>query len=168
MATPIEVRVMEMLSAIEVPANAAEQIGAMGTEAVTVVCEAALGSYPGLRFKVRTNAASMVAKLDHPQAAETLSLLINDASADIAVRALRGVARRHAAQYVPEIAKVLRLSSTEPHAAAEAIQTLRSLGTPEARGVLEAYASAAVEQVPHRGSPVVRKVLETPLRPRTR
>jgi hypothetical protein len=167
MPTAIEVRVMEILSAIEVPADAAKQIEAMGTEAVTVVCEAALGSYPGLRFKVRTNAAAMVAKLDHPQAAETLSLLINDASADIAVRALRGVARRQATQYVPEIAKVLRLGSTDPHAAAEAIQTLRALGTPEARAVLEAYTSAAVEQVPHRTSPVVRKMLETPPRPRT-
>ena len=57
MATETEIWVLNLLSATEVPQNAPEQIEAAGTEAVNVACEAALGTYVGMRPKIRSNAA---------------------------------------------------------------------------------------------------------------
>ena len=64
-----------MLGAIEPPPDAAEQIEAMGPQAVNVACEAALGTYIELRPKVRTNAAAVVGRMNNEQARETLALL---------------------------------------------------------------------------------------------
>src|SRR6185437_8673678 len=100
--------VLAMLAATEPPRDAAEQIEAMGPEAVNVACEAALGTYVQLRPKVRTNAAAIVGRMDNDQARETLSLLVTDANEDVAIRALRAVGRRDEPLLVQRAGLVLR------------------------------------------------------------
>ena len=72
MPTESEVRVMDVLTSIEIPPNAAQTIVSWGNEAVTVVCEAALGTYPGFRPKVRNNAVALLGQMSHRQATETI------------------------------------------------------------------------------------------------
>ena len=71
MPTENEIRVLRLLSAIEISPNAGATIEGWGNEAVTVLCEAALGSYPGLRQKVRTNAVSVLGSMSHPNCGVT-------------------------------------------------------------------------------------------------
>jgi HEAT repeat protein len=159
MPTDVEVRVMRMLAAIEVPANAPEIIETLGTEAVTVVCEAALGSYPGLRPKLRTNAVAVVGRMTHPQARETLALLITDESPGVAMRALRAAGRRKDEGLVDRIGAVLRRPTTDELTANEAIRALRSIDSTAAARALDAYAKASGDQVPHRRSALVERAL---------
>ena len=60
MPTDIEVRLMRLLNSIELRRGLAGEIEAMGTEAVTVVCDAALGTYVGQRPWIRNRAAALV------------------------------------------------------------------------------------------------------------
>lgn len=159
MPTEAEVRVMTMLSGIEVPRTAGDAIAALGNEAVTVVCEAALGAYAGVRDKVRTNAVSVLGGIDHPQAKETIALLVTDDEPDIAVRAMRSAAAQGNAIAVPRLDDVLRRPASSPILAAEAVSALRAIDTPAARESLERYRAATDGAPAHRQSPVVREML---------
>jgi HEAT repeat protein len=159
MPTETERRVLQMLSAIEVSPDAPALIEAMGTDAVTVVCEAALGTYEGVRLKVRSNAAAVVGRMSHPQALETLALLVNDASPDVATRAVRAIARRGDAHLVPRIAELLTQASTADWLAAEAVRALAAFDLPAAREALASYAATPPERLHHRGSAVVEAAL---------
>jgi hypothetical protein len=159
MATDVEIRVMRLLSAIEVPPDAATLIEEMGTEAVTVACEAALGSYPGLRPKVRTNAVSVIGRMTHPQARETLAMLVTDETPRVALHALRAAGRRQDDSLVGHIGTVLRRPTTDQFTANEAIRALRAIGSPAAQRELDEYAGASPEGLPHRSSALVQQAL---------
>jgi hypothetical protein len=158
MPTETEIKVMRLLTAIEIPPSAAEQILAWGNEAVTVVCEAALGVLPGLRDKVRTNAVALLGWVDHPQAMETLALLVTDPDQDVAARAMRAAGRRKSEQAVDGLARVLTTPSTAPILAAEAVKALQAIGSGTALAALSRY-EASADAYPHRNSTVVRDVL---------
>jgi len=159
MPTEAEIRVMEILSAIEVPRNAGEMIEAMGNEAVTVVCEAALGSYPGLREKVRTNAVAVLGTIDHQQAEESIALLVADTKPDVAVRAMRSAGIQKNAAAVSRLDEVLQRSESTPVLAAEAVKALRAIATPKARQSLERYQTAEGSMPAHRRSALVEDIL---------
>lgn len=161
MPTENEIRVMKVLTAIEIdPLKTAQKIKEWGNEAVSVVAEAALGVYPGMRLKVRTNAVALLGWIDHPQAAETLALLVNDANQDVAIRALRAAGRRKDDTLVDYVGSVLTRANTSPILAAEAAKALIAIGTGKSQAALQAYEAANSEQYPHRASAVVRDVLQ--------
>ncbi|MDQ3956747.1 MAG: HEAT repeat domain-containing protein, partial [Actinomycetota bacterium] len=107
MPTPIETRVFKLLSAIEVPRRTAKVIENMGTEAVTVVSDAALGTYPDLRPKVRSTAVTVLGGMSHPQAREALLLLIHDPHPNLQIRAMRAAGRQKNATAGEKIAQVI-------------------------------------------------------------
>jgi HEAT repeat protein len=159
MPTPTEIRVMRLLTVIDAaPTDMARGVMAEGTAGVTVVCEAALASYPGLREKVRMNAIALLGWLDHPQARETAVLLVEDPDRDAAIRAIRSVGRQHDDQSVPALQRILTQKSTDPIVAAEAVKALASVGSERAASVLGTYRKA--NEIGHRGSAVVREVLD--------
>jgi HEAT repeat protein len=162
MATETEERVLRLLSATEVPANAAEQIAQMGPEAVNVACEAALGTYVGLRLKVRTNAASVVGRLTDDQARQTLALLVTDPSDDVAIRALRAVRRRTGEEdLLARAALVLGRADASPLVVVEAIDALAaSPDVPLARDALTNYREAGEGAPPHRSNQLVQQALD--------
>jgi hypothetical protein len=157
-----EVRVMRILSAVELNGSVAQSIEDMGTAAVTVVCEAALGSYPGLRPKVRHNAVALLGYMSHPQALETVRLLVSHSAEGVSTRALRAAARQKNAAVVDNISLLLEKPETPALIAAEAVKALRAIDSPPAQAALASYASASGEALPHRISGAVRGVLERP------
>jgi hypothetical protein len=160
MPTETEIRVMKLLTAIELTPASADRIVEWGNEAVTVVCEAALGVYPGLRQKVRTNAVALLGWIDHPQAVETIPLLVTDPNPDVAIRAMRAAGRRQLDSVVEQLAGVLESPEATPVLAAEAAKALHAIGTPQAEAALNDYRSKSPSVLPHRGSRVVADVLE--------
>lgn len=160
MPTENEIRVMEILSAIELPPGLGQIIEAWGNEAVTVVCEAALGTYPGLRPKVRTNAVSLLGRMSHPQAVETVPMLVNDTNEDVAIRAMRAAGRQKNEAVVEKLGQVLQNGASPPVLAAEAVKALMAIDTPTARQELEQYKAKGAAALPHRGSAVVRGILD--------
>jgi HEAT repeat protein len=159
MPTPAEVRVLELLTAIDTrPETLAAQVLALGNPGVTALCEAALGTYPGLREKVRTNAIALLGWIPHPQAAETLVLLVTDPNPDLASRALRASARAGLTEAIQPIDALLRRPGTPPLVAAEAVKALARIDSPEAAAVLATYVEGAVPTT-HRTSSVVQQVL---------
>jgi HEAT repeat protein len=160
MPTEMEIQVLEVLNAIEIPSGAAREIESWGNEAVTVVCEAALGTYPGLRSKVRYNAVSLLGKMDHPQAREAVPLLINDPDPDVAIRAMRAAGRQNSAEGVGRLGEILRRENAPPLLAAEAVKALSAIDSSQARTALEEYTGASPNALPHRGSPAVQAVLQ--------
>ena len=159
MPTENEVRVLKILSAIEIPSNAGQTIQSWGNEAVTVVCEAALGTYPGLRPKVRNNAVALLGWMDHPQAQETVPLLMNDSNTDVAIRAMRAAGRQKNENGVDKLAEMLDQKDTQPLLAAEAVSALLAVGSAGALATVTAYRSANPTDLPHRGSRAVISVL---------
>lgn len=161
MATETERRVLRMLGAIEPPSDAAEQIEHMGPEAVNVACEAALGTYVGLRPKIRTNAAAIVGRMNTDQARETLALLVTDPNEDVAIRALRAVGRRDEPTLVQRVALLLQRADASPLLIAEAVNALAE--TPArnaAREALDTYRGMQGEAAPtHRLHPMVEQAL---------
>lgn len=162
MATETETKVLKLLSSIEVPEDASERIEAMGPEAVNVACEAALGTYVGLRPKLRTNAAAVVGRMKTEQARETLLLLVTDPSDDVAIRALRAVGRRSEPELFERAALVLRRPDASPLVVAEALHALAAdSAPPAAREALDRYRDAKYEDSPaHRRSLVVERALD--------
>ncbi|ACL65253.1 hypothetical protein A2cp1_1911 [Anaeromyxobacter dehalogenans 2CP-1] len=161
MPTENEIRVMKLLTATDLsPSAAAEAIVEWGNEAVTVVCEAALGQYPGLRLKVRTNAAALLGWIDHPQATEAIDLLIQDSSPDLAVRAIRAAGRKKDDRFVSRLGEMLERPETTPILAAEAVRALVSIGSARAQSAVGNYEAANPRTVPHRASRAVADVLE--------
>ena len=160
MATETESRVIGMLAAIEPPPDAAEQIEAMGPEAVNVACEAALGTYVELRPKIRTNAAAIIGRMHSEQARETLALLVTDSNEDVAIRALRAVGRRDEPELVQRVGLVLRRADASPLLVAEAVNALATTPTRTAREVLEEYRRTQGEGAPpHRRHALVEQAL---------
>ena len=155
------VKVMKILSAIEIPPSAAPKIEEMGTQAVTVVCEVALGSYPGLRAKVRTNAVALLGWMKHPQAIETIALLVNDANSDVATRALRAAGRQKNDGVVDKIGEMLKKPTASPLIVAEGLKALLAIDSSKSRSVLEGYEKGSPNAAPHRDSPVVQNILKT-------
>ena len=158
MADETVVNVMKILSAIDLPLSTAQQIEEWGNEAVTVVCEVALGSYPGLRPKVRTNAVALLGEMTHPQAIETTALLINDANSDVAIRALRAAGQQKNDQVVGKIEQLLKKADSSPIVAAEAVKSLLAIDSAKSRAAVETYEQSAM---PHRDSRVVADILRT-------
>ncbi len=159
MPTENEVRVMQILNAIEVPDGAGEVIENWGNEAVTIVCETALGSYSGLHDKIRHNAVDLLGSLTHPQARETVLLLLSDSDPDISIRAMRAAPQQQNKAAVAQLGNVLKTRELPPLVAAEALRALVAFDSPEARSVVVAYAASNADEFPHRGSAVVARVL---------
>ncbi len=155
MPTEMETRVLVTLSAVEVPPGVAEIIESWGNEAVTVTCDVALGDYPGTKRQVRGNAVALLGWMSHPQAKETIALLLTDDDPDVAARALRAAGRHADESATPIIAGMLRRADLSPLLAAEAVQSLTRIGSSEAREALEVYEATAEDELPHRGSQVV-------------
>ena len=164
MPTQAEITLLQLLSAIEVePQSVAKAIEGLGNEGVTVLCDVALGTFPGLRPKVRTNAVALLGYVDHPQAKETVHLLVKDPDPDVGIRALRAAGRRKEASLVPELAKMLQAASLSPLVAAEVVGALQAIDSPEAHSALADYGQADPGKVPHRAAPVVNTYLGTHL-----
>lgn len=155
MATEIETRVLAALSAVEVPPETAAVIEGWGTEAITVTCDVALGDYPGIERRVRTNAVALLGWMAHPQAHETVAMLLNDPNPNVAARALRAAGRQGDASHVAAIAGTLRRPELTAVLAAEAVDALSKIGSAEAVAALATYQQASEAQLPHRGSEVV-------------
>ena len=153
------VEVMKILSAIEIPPGAAKKIEEMGNAAVTVLCEVALGSYPGLRPKVRTNAVALLRWMNHPQALETTALLINDANPDVAIRAMRAAGVQKNENVVDKISQILTKPTSSSLLAAEAAKALLTIDSPKAKAVMETYEKASPNVLPHRHSPEVEDII---------
>jgi hypothetical protein len=160
MPTENEVKVLRLLSAIEIPPNAGEIIQGWGVEAVTIACDAALGNYPALRPKVRTNAAAVVGTMSHPQAKEAVRLLLKEANTDVCVRALRAASRQKREDIVPDIGDLLDSAALPAVVAAEAVKALVAIDSSAARSKLQAYMAKSAAAAPHRGSPVVQAVMK--------
>lgn len=154
------VKVMKILSAIEIPPRAAERIEEMGNDAVTVVCEVALGTYPGLRPKVRTNAVALLGWMTHPQAVETTELLVNNANPDVAIRALRSAGIQKNDGVVDKIGQMLKKPTSSPLVVAEGIKALLAIDSAKSRSVFEGYEKESPTSS-HRGSPVVQDIIRT-------
>lgn len=154
MATEIENRVLMTLSAVEVPPGVAQVIESWGNEAVTVTCGVALGDYPGAERRVRANAVALLGWMSHPQALETVPLLLTDPNPNIAARAFRAASRHADPATVAVIAGLLRRRDLSPILAAEAVDALATIDSSEARDVLRAYQTSGNE-LPHRRSQIV-------------
>ncbi len=155
MPTQNEIRVMDVLSGIEIPAAAGPAIREWGNEAVTVLCEAALGSYAGLRPKMRTNAVALLGSVDHPQAVETIQILLSDPDSDVSIRAMRAAGQQKNAGAVTKLAALLKRRDLPALIAAEAVNALAAVDSPQARSALRTYADASPDDLPHRRSPLV-------------
>jgi len=158
MPTENEIRVLKLLSAIEIPPTAAQTIQTWGNEAVTVVCEAALGTYPGLRPKVRNNAVALLGLMNHPQAMETVPLLINDSNSDVSIRAMRAAGHQNNVHGIEKIGQFLRRKESPPLIAAEAVSALLQIDSDNARASVAEYMAANPREFPHRGSAVVESI----------
>ena len=159
MPTETEINVLNLISTIEIPPDAAKAIESMGSEAVTVLSEVALGTYPVFRTKIRSNAVALLGQLKHPQSLETLSLLVKDSNPDISIRAMRAAGRRKMGLIVDYIGGLLKKTETSPILAAEAANSLIAIDSPAARTYLETYTTADPNIYPHRGSTVVKEIL---------
>jgi len=160
MPTTAASTVLRMLSAIEVDSEAAaEVVQDLGNEGVTVLCELALGTFPGLRAKIRANAVVVLAWVSHPQARETLQLLIRDPSPDFSIRALRAVARRKDPTIVAELGTLLQQVTLPPLVAAETVVALQTFDSTDARQILDVYRLADPGRFPHRGAAAVQQAL---------
>jgi hypothetical protein len=159
MPTEIESRMLQLLSALEIERDAPQYIESLGDEAVTVICEAALGSYPGIRPKMRANAVLLAGRMSHPQALETIALLVSDPAPEIAIRAMRAAGRKRSAGLVETIGRVLDQPISGALLAAEALDALLHIDTPEARLRVKAYEAVNAADLPHRRSPAVEYTL---------
>lgn len=169
MPTEMESRIFQLLRATEIERDAPQYIESLGNEAVTIICEAALGSYPGIRPKMRANAVLLAGGMDHPQALETIALLVSDSDPGIAIRAMRAAGRKRSTGLVEKIGRVLDQPMSSALLAAEALDALLQIDTPEAHLRVQAYEAACETDLPHRRSPPVEYTLregkkkETPL-----
>jgi len=162
MPTENEERVLDLLSAVDyVPGlDPGKLIQSWGRDAVTVACEVALGSYPGLQRKVRTNAVAVLETITEPQALETVTLLVKSPDSDVSIRALRAAAGQKNASVVKSIAQMVQSPSLEPLVAVEAVKALAAVDSADARTVLKAYAEADPEKFPHRANALVGSYLD--------
>jgi HEAT repeat protein len=167
MPTPAETTVLRLLSSIEIDSEAtAAAILDLGNEGVTVLCEIALGTFPTLRPKMRLNAVSLLDAVNHPQARETMRMLLRDANQDVSVRAIRAAGRLRDPESVVELDRSLRQPTLSPIVAAETVRALTRIDSPNARQTLSAYEAADPSALPHRGAAVVVQQLRLRQQPR--
>ena len=95
----------------------------------------------------------------HPQARETVQLLVKDADPDVSIRALRSAAGQRNHDAVAAIAKLLQSQGLSALVAAEAVEALSIIDTPEARAALQQYETADPTTYPHRGDNLVNEFL---------
>jgi len=156
MPTPAETTVLSLLSSIEIDGEAtAAAIVSLGNEGVTVLCDIALGTFPTLRPKLRSNAVALLDAVNHPQARETMHMLLRDANPDVSIRAIRASGRLRDPESVVELERSLRQPTLSPIVAAEAVRALTQIDTPDARRTLTDYEAADPASLPHRGASVV-------------
>ena len=159
MPTEAEIRVLELLNAIDLPDETATWLQKSGNEYVTVVCEAALGSYPGLRKKARFNAVALAGRMDHPQTRETIDMLINDPTPDVAIRAMRAIGRHRNVGAVQKLSDILNKPQSSDLIAAEALKALIAIDSPESSLAIEHYRDAQPSSASHRRASVVGEIL---------
>ena len=123
------------------------------------LCDIALGTFPALRPKVRLNAVALLDAINHPQARETLHLLLRDENPDVSIRAVRGAARLRDPEAVAALERSLRQPTLPPLVAAETVRALTQIDSPDAQRTLSEYAAADPVAFPHRGSDVVARQL---------
>jgi hypothetical protein len=152
MPTDTEVKIMKILNSIEIePETVAKKIESMGNEAITVLCEAALGSYPGIRNKVRTNSVSLLGWIkNYPQVIETIKMLVADSQIGVSVRAIRSAGRQRAEQVVEDLGDILKNRRTSSIIALEAVKSLIAINSLTANQYLDEYAEADPKLYPHR------------------
>src|SRR4051812_2793796 len=122
MPTENEIRVMTLLSSIELTSDAGSVVEKWGNDAVTVLCETALGTYSGIRRKVRTNAVAMLGGMKHPQAHETVLMLLNDDNPDISIRAMRAAGEQQNDAAVATLKTLMHSRDLSPLLAAEVVK----------------------------------------------
>ena len=162
MPTQDEIRVLNLLSAVDYApgTDPGKLIESWGNGAVTVACEAALGTYPGLRPKVRTNAVAVLETIDHPQARETVAMLVKDSNSDVSIRALRAAAGQKNNAVVRDLDTLLQSPSLPPLVAVEVVKTLINIGSNQAKRALQTYKDASPNQLPHRANVLIASYLE--------
>jgi hypothetical protein len=161
MSTENEKKVLNLLSAVDYTpgTDPGKLIESWGNEAVTVVCDVALGTYPGLMRKVRTNAVAALETMSHPQAKETVRMLVKDTDSDVSIRALRAAAGQKNTATVKDMALMLQSSSLQPLVAVEVVKALSAIDTLDARTALAAYEAVDPEKFPHRADSLVSSYL---------
>lgn len=162
MPTEAEKRVLNLLSATDYApgTDPGKLIESWGNEAVTVACETALGSYPGLQPKIRTNAVAVLETIDHPQARETVALLVKDTNSDVSIRALRAAAGQKNTAVVRDLATMLDSPTLSPLVAVEVVKALIHIDSPQARSALQRYREADASRLPHRGNLLIASYME--------
>jgi HEAT repeat protein len=161
MPTENEIRVLQLLSATDYEPDfePGKAIESWGLEAVTVACEASLGSYPGLDQKIRTNAVASLGEMSNQQALETTHLLVKDPDPDVSIRALRAAGSQRNEQVVGDLRALLQRRDLPNLIAVEVVKGLLAIDSPAARDVLAEYAAARPEDLPHRANPLVAQYL---------
>jgi hypothetical protein len=161
MPTENEKKVLNLLSATDLVGvgDPGALIESWGNEAVTVACEIAMGSFPGLAKKVRTNAVAVLETVKKPQAMETISLLIKDPDSDIAIRAARAAAGQNNTEAISNMGTMLQRPTLVPLVAVELVKSLIKLDTADAKSVLSTYEQADATKLPHRANNLVRTYL---------
>ena len=159
MLSETEATVLRILTAIELRPSAARAIDKRGPEAITALCEIALGTMPGLRKKARTNAVAMLGYIDRPQARETLQLLVKDGDTGVSIRAMRAAGKVKLDEVTPELATMLTKPGTPPLVAAEAVTALAAIDSPTSRAAVETYRNVHDDRLPHRSSVTVADAL---------
>jgi hypothetical protein len=161
MPTNDEIRVLNLLSATDLDGDvdSGTVIQSWGTDAITVACEAALGSYPGLDRKTRTNAVSSLASMTHKQAQETVALLVRDSDSDISILALRAAGRQRNAAVAKDLGALLQTPTLPRLVLVEVVKALVAIDTADSQAALHAFKAADATRFPHRADPLVSKYL---------
>jgi hypothetical protein len=164
MPTKNEIRVLNLLSATDLDhdVDPGKVIQDWGNEAITVACEAALGSYPGLDRKTRYNAVSSLAGMSHVQAQETVALLVRDPDSDVSIRALRAAGRQQNKAVVKDLSALLQTPTLPRLVAVEVVKALVAIDTPDAQAALQAYEAGDPTRLLHRADPLVTSYLPKP------
>jgi HEAT repeat protein len=162
MPTEQEKQVLNLLSMVDYTpgTDPGKLIESWGNEAVTVACEAALGSFPGLQRKVRTNAVAVLETIDTPQAKETVRMLVKDPDPDVSIRALRAAAGQKNPDVVTDLAKMLNTPTLTPLVAVEVVKALRGIDSTAARKALATYRESDSAKLPHRADALVKSYIE--------
>jgi HEAT repeat protein len=162
MPTEQEKQVLNLLSMVDFApgTDPGKLIESWGNDAVTVACEAALGSYPGLQRKVRNNAVAVLQTIDTPQAKETVRMLVKDSDPDVSIRALRAAAGQKSPDIVSDLTKMLNTPALTPLVAVEVVKALQGIDSGPARDALAAYRKLDSTKLPHRGNALVKAYIE--------
>jgi hypothetical protein len=162
MTNEVEARVLRLLSVTDLAPESTpgRLVESWGEEAVSALCNIALGSQRAVLPKVRTNAVGLLETMTHPQAMETARMLLADPSPDVGVRALRATASQQNPDAVTDIQRLLTRLDLHPLLVVESMKALTGIGTAAARKALKAYRSSDVG-VRHRAHPIVARFMKS-------